>query len=65
MTERSDWSPFGGPTMQRHGCNRPRLISPEMIDEARERYADGETAASIAKSMGVGVGSLRNYLPRR
>ncbi|NCD19954.1 MAG: hypothetical protein EOL89_08225 [Actinobacteria bacterium] len=41
---------------------RPRVITPEMAAEARDRRARGETLLSIAKALGVSRTSVSRYV---
>lgn len=51
--------------LDRHGAERRRGLHPDLIDEAVERYASGQSLATIGRALGADDGTVKARLVER
>lgn len=51
--------------LDRHGAARNRGLLPELVEEAAQRYAEGQSLAAIGQALGADAGTVRARLLER
>jgi hypothetical protein len=62
---RGDFYGHGGPSNAPGSYFKRSALTTAQRDEIRQRYADGETATSLALEFGVTAVLIRSLVPRR
>lgn len=51
--------------LNRHGAERHRGLHPDLVDEAVQRYTDGQSLATIGRALGADPGTVKARLLER